>query len=100
MASKIKINTGSLKSDTSSIGTSIQKIEKTLTNIQNDLTKLDSMWDGPASETFKVAYNSDIAALKTVISNLKKLNDFEISAREKYDSCEQKVGSIVSSIKV
>lgn len=100
MASKIKINTGSLKSDAFSIGTSIQKIEKSLANLQSDLTKLDSMWDGPASETFKAAYNSDIAALKTVISNLKKLNNFETSAREKYDSCEQKIGSIVSSIKV
>lgn len=100
MASKIKINTNSLKADASSIGSSIQKINKSLTNLQSDMAKLDAMWDGPASESFKIAYKSDISALNTVISNLKKLNNFENTARTKYDSCEQKVGSIVSSIKV
>lgn len=100
MASKIKINTGSLKSDAASIDSSIQKIKKSLINLQDDLVKLDSMWDGPASETFKIAYSSDIEALKTVIANLKKLNNYEKSARTKYDSCEQKIGSIVSSIKI
>ena len=100
MSTKIKINTVSLKSDASSIGSSIQKINKSLINLKNDFTKLDAMWDGPASEAFKTAYNNDIAALNKVIENLKKLNGFETNAREKYDSCEQKVQSIVSSIKV
>ncbi len=100
MATKIKVNTNSLKSDASSIEASIKRINISLKNLQSDLIKLDSMWDGPASETFKVAYNSDIEALRTVISNLTKLNNYEKTARNKYDSCEQKVGSIVSSIKV
>lgn len=100
MVSKIKINTGSLKSDASSIEASIKRINSSLESLRSDLVKLDSMWDGPASETFKAAYNSDIEALTTVISNLTKLNNYEKNARTKYDSCEQKVGSIVSSIKV
>ena len=100
MSDKIKINTNSLKSDATSIGTSIQNMSRSLSNLKSDMQKLDSMWDGPASETFKAAYNSDISMLNNVISNLKKINNFETTACKKYKSCEQKVGSIVSSIKV
>lgn len=100
MSAKIKINTNSLKSDVSSISSSIQAMSKSLAILQSELQKLDGMWDGPASETFKAAYMNDISALNTVISNLKKLNSFESRARERYDSCEQKVSGIISGIRV
>ena len=96
--SKIKINTDSLNADANSIGESIGIIEQSISKLEEDYNALDTMWDGPASEMFRIAYQDDIEALKTIVQNLKKFNSFETNARDKYNNCENEVGSIVSAL--
>lgn len=96
--SKIKINTDSLSTDADSIGESIGIIEQSISKLEEDYNVLNTMWDGPASEMFRIAYQDDIETLKTIIQNLKKFNLFETNARDKYNNCENEVGSIVSAL--
>jgi WXG100 family type VII secretion target len=100
MADKIKINTGSLNSDAENISTNIKNMKTALKNLKASLAKLDSMWDGPSSESFKKAFNNDVTALQNVIDNLSNLNTYEKNAKTKYDNCEKQVGNLVSSIRV
>lgn len=100
MSDKIRVNTNSLKGDSDNISLNIKNIKSSMNNLKNNLAKLDSMWDGPSSESFKNAFNRDVEALNTVIENLASVNSFEINSKSKYEACEQQVGSIVSGIKV
>ena len=95
----IKINTNSLNTDACSIADSISAIEGAIQQLKNEYTALDSMWDGPTSEVFKAVYMDDIESLTENIQELRKLNRFESDARVKYDHCENRVGSIIASVK-
>lgn len=95
---KIRINTNKLSSDASEVAESIRRIAAESGKLENAYHKLDSMWDGPTSEVFKSVYEHDIEELKAVIEILKKFNGFEISAKEKYDTCESDVNGIIGSL--
>ena len=97
--SKIKINTNSLNADAGSVAESIAAIESSIQQLKNEYAAIDSMWDGPASEVFKAVYTDDIGELEENVRELRKLNGFENNARVKYDNCENRVGSIVASVK-
>ena len=97
---KIKINTGSLKSDAETIRANIAEMKKLMTDLQNSLTQLDAMWDGPTSEAFKSVFHSDVNALDRVISYLNEINKFEDKAKADYEKCERYVGEIISAIRV
>lgn len=96
---KIRVNTDSLDADANSIGEYIRIIEGSISRLEEDYSELDTMWEGPASEAFRKVYNEDIDSLKVITENLKKINNFEIEARKKYENCEQEVGNIVASIR-
>ena len=83
MATKIKINTNRLQSDAEQVNNCIAQ-----------------MWDGDGSEAFKAAFASDMKMLSSMIQNLKKVYQFEQTAKSKYNSCEQKVAEMIHNIRV
>lgn len=94
----IRVNTDELKSDAAAVSDCIQRVAAEAGKLESAYHQLDSMWDGPTSEVFKSVYEHDLEALRAVIEILKKFNSFEMTAREKYDSCESEVSGIVSSL--
>ena len=96
---RIRVNTDELSSDAMTVSDCVQRVVAEAGKLENAYHQLDSMWDGPASEVFKAVYEHDLEELNSLIETLKKFNSFEMNAREKYDSCEAEVGSIVSSMK-
>lgn len=100
MTDIIKINTDRLKNDTSDIAQHISSIRKLITDLTGHNLVLDGMWDGPSSEAFKMAFQSDIAMLDGIMGSLEELNRFEDNARQKYDECEGKVSELVDQIKI
>lgn len=96
---RIKINTGLLKNDAQAIAGAVGVVRGLITDLEECFNVLDSMWDGDANEAFKKEYNSDIEALRIVVKNIEVFNRFEFSAREKYDSCEQSVDSLIESMR-
>ncbi len=95
---KIKVNTDTLSSDANTVAEAIGVLEQQLSGLEDDYNQLDSMWDGPTSEIFRVAYHDDIDALKTIAGNLKKFNSFEVNAKDKYNACEGEVSGVVDSL--
>lgn len=93
-----RVSISRLKSDAELVETYIGNMKNKMQNIKNDLAELDAMWDGQASETFKKAFNDDVEALSTLISNLNKLYAYETLAYEKYESYESQVSGVVSGL--
>jgi uncharacterized protein YukE len=87
-----------MKTDVDNIKAHVDKINSRYTDLVQKKAQLDGMWDGPASETFKKAFDDDLIALMTMISNLQKVYNYENMAKECYKSCEQQVSGVISDI--
>lgn len=95
---EFQVSTSRLNTDAESVGQSVAQMSTKWRELKENLVKLDSMWDGPASETFKKAFREDIQALESVIKNLQKISEFEKMAEGKYEKCERTVADIVAGI--
>lgn len=96
----IKMNTSRLKGDAESIAGLLQGIKTELENMKQSVTQLDSMWDGPGSEAFKKVFWDDMNAMTELLKNLDSMHSYEVNAKTKYESCENKVGTIVAGIRI
>ena len=65
-----------------------------------EITELDTMWDGPANDAFNAQFQADY----TVMENLCKTFDSMIEcyefANKEYNSCENSVHDIVAAISI
>lgn len=100
MADKIRVNTHVLKNDADTVQQCISRMKKCKANISSAVVTLDGMWDGPSSEAFKGAVHKDLSDLQTIINQLQNINQYEITAKDKYNACENRVGEIVRSIRI
>lgn len=96
----IKVNTARLRTDTESIAGHLRGIRGEMESMKQNVAQLDSMWDGSGSEAFKKAFWDDVRGMDTLLKNLDSMYSYEINARAKYESCENKVGDIVANIRV
>lgn len=100
MVDKIRVNTYVLNNDAKSVQKCVQHMKNNKANISASVATLDGMWDGPSSEAFKSAVQNDLNDLQTIIDQLQKICQYEVTATNKYNACENRVGEIVRSIRV
>ena len=99
MSSEIRVDTGQLKRDADSVGNLIRTMERQITDIQAEISQMNTMWTGTAKNSFVKAVADDIKAAREVLAELKSLQSFESQARTKYDQCEQEVSALVDALK-
>lgn len=95
---EFQVSTSRLNTDAEAVGRSVAQMSAKLKELQDNLVKLDNMWDGPAGNTFKEAFREDVKALESVIKNLQKISEFEKTAGSKYEKCEREVSELVAGI--
>ena len=100
MINYIKINTNRLNTDAETVAGMISGIKTELNGMKQNVAQLDSMWDGPSSEAFKKAFQDDMNAMETIIKNIESIHSYEVNAKSKYESCENRVSGIVAGIRV
>ncbi|MGN0290473.1 MAG: WXG100 family type VII secretion target [Lachnospiraceae bacterium] len=100
MADHIKVNTTRLQKDSEKVNKYVSNMEKEISKMKDSVSQLDKMWDGESSTAFKKAFNDDMNAMATIIKNLKGVYSYESNAKKKYESCETKVASLISEIRV
>ena len=100
MGDHIKINTSSLNRDAGQVNSCIQKMKSEMTKMKSSVSELDGMWDGPGSEAFKKAFQDDVNGMETLFKNLEEIYKYEVNAKNEYESCENKVYQLVSSIRI
>lgn len=96
----IKMNTSRLNGDAESIAGLLQGIKTELEHMKQSANQLDGMWDGPGSEAFKKVFQDDMQAMAELLKNIESMHSYEINAKTKYESCENKVGTIVAGIRI
>lgn len=100
MANILRVNTTRLGRDADKVQKYINSMKKSSETLRTQSTSLDKMWDGPSSDAFKKAFHDDLKLMTTILNNLEKINRYENTAKKKYEDCEKKVDSIISSIKI
>lgn len=100
MADIIKVNTRTLKKDTDEIQEDLSKVNKEIQTMQENVRLMNNMWSGDANEAFNKAFSDDIKALSVICKSIESLIKYETTAKTEYDSCEQKVSSVISSISI
>ncbi len=100
MAATIEVNTGTLRTDIDSINSELKILRQDIVSLRNVAASLGNTWSGRAKDAFMVALNDDIGELERLVSELEKYTTRTNDVRAEYDSCENTVAQIISSIRV
>ena len=96
----IEVNTNTLKSDLSVIEEEIRGINRGAGQLEQALHALESMWEGPAKESFSAAVNDDIRRLRELSRLLESFTQTTGEVRQEYDACENEIAQLITSIRV
>ncbi len=89
------------------LGTDITAMENVVGDIRNDMvhmfdqvTEMDSMWDGPANEAFVQQFMLDKEMFEELCRSVDKVLESMTEANISYKNCEEQVGETINSIKI
>ena len=99
MSDEIGVNTITLKSEIESIDSELQSIKTDIETMFAEFQTLDSMWDGEASEAFKIQFVQDKASLESFCDTVKSLINSMEFAKGAYDKCEAGISDTISGIR-
>lgn len=99
-SSKIIIHTGRLGTDAEKVGRCIRNMSDEMEKMKSSVAQMDRMWDGPGSEAFKQAFETDRRMFEEIIKNLRGIHDYETNAKSEYEKCENDVSALVAEIRV
>lgn len=94
-----KVNTTKLLSDADKISASLNRVRAYTEEMFKSVQMLNGMWKGPANSAFSAKFAKEKEAIDRYLDRiLSYVNSIEKDA-EDYDSCENRVLSIVSSLR-
>lgn len=97
---KLDIETQKLQDDIERLRESLSGMRRTGDEMMAGINALSGMWEGEAKNAFTVQFQTDYENLKAMADVIDDLIKKMEQARQKYDTCEEKVGSIVNAIRV
>lgn len=100
MADVIKCNTGTLSSDEGEVTGNINQIKNSVAKLRELSTKLDNMWDGEASDAFKIRLDGYINNLEDACVSLESVATYEKTAVSEYNRCSSDISGMIESIAV
>jgi len=100
MAEIIEVNTSTLAADTDDIENAVKAIRADMTQMFQEITELNTMWDGKANAAFTTQFVSDKEAMEELCKNIDSLVESLRFAKTEYDKCENQVHSTVAAIKI
>ena len=100
MADRVRVNTSSLSRTRESVSSQVNKIRTQITALYQDVDQLNGMWEGDAHAVFDAKFKADIRYLESLMKSLDGIVSFETNAEKEYNTCESKVGSLISDIQI
>lgn len=97
-AKEIEIETNTLARDIGELTDELETARGFIRTMAEDMTELDSMWDGPANEAFMAQFGMDVQYAEELCNMVQKLSECMDYAKKQYDICEAEVSSLISSI--
>lgn len=95
-----EVDMQTLSTDISSMETTVASIRSNMTNMFDEITALETMWEGPAKEAFKQQFLLDQAAFEELCTAIDGMIDSMKEANTTYQNCEEQVGEVIDTIKI
>lgn len=96
---ELEIETSRLSSDIENLKGSLAGMRASGENLMASINQLSSMWEGETKDAFTLQFQSDYETLKNLAQVLEELIQDLEAAKNRYDNCENRVGSIIQAIK-
>lgn len=96
----IETDTSYMKRDVEDITRYISELKSAAGELEALLGSLHSGWEGVAASTYETSLREDLERLNSLTSLLQELNRGTDSARSNYESCENSISEIISSITI
>lgn len=100
MADYIEVNISTLEQDVKDMEATVEQIRKDMNDMFESVSELDTMWDGPANQTFnqqfvldKQIFDEICGAVEGIVASMK-------NAQESYLHCEAAVSEEIDRITV
>ena len=97
---EIEINTNMLADDINSMEQNVLQLEAEYNHMFQKLQELNRTWSGPANAAFAVQFAEDLETFKELTKTLQEMISGLKDAKQEYDSCEQRVGGIINTIRI
>lgn|GEM_PF-620726 len=97
---EIEINTDNLARDITKLKTELSTLQKSKTKMIREIQELNTMWKGSANQAFNIQFDSDCEAFENLCKTIDEMIKAMENARVEYDQCNNKVNSLVTSIRI
>lgn len=95
----IKVNATTLNNQGEEICQLANKAQTAIDTMYEQVRVLDTMWEGPANETFVKQFVADYESFKSICNYVKDFAESVKDASNKYDRCENQVEDEIRSLK-
>ncbi len=100
MADRIKVHTDRLGTEAGRIQGYMQSMAKELADMEQSISALERMWEGPSKEAFHKAIWGDLRMVAAAVRGVEDICSYDRNAKEQYEQCDRKIGSLVADIEV
>lgn len=97
---EITVNTSTLAGDIDELKTALASAREQLKDMFSQVTELDAMWDGPANQEFNRQFGIDYENAGNLCNTIESLIGCMEYAMDQYNTCENEVNGLVSSISI
>ena len=96
----IEVDTIQLGRDESDLDAQIWEMQNVLDDVYEQMNELDAMWDGLASEVFKVQFARDKEYFTEACGEVQLLSESIAKARMEYEKCDELVSMAIDAIRI
>lgn len=96
----VEITTQSLDADKNTLQEEVTQLQNDLKQFVEELNQLGSLWEGPASLTFRQQAASDVENIQAICEEMAEYIESMEYAGRCYERCERQVTGFVDKIRI
>ena len=100
MADYIEVDISTLDQDVRGLAETLEKVRKDMNDMFGTIKELNSMWEGPAHETFMAQFEGDSQVFEALCNTVEGIIDSMNNAKDAYRKCEANVRDEIEKIKI
>jgi WXG100 family type VII secretion target len=77
----------------------LEKADRDIESLRNDMAELDKMWEGPAHDAFSREFKESVNDMEDIINRYRKLKEFEETAYEEYSKANQSCADSIATLR-
>lgn len=97
---EIEMNTGNLQNDINELDRLLGQMSNQKQRLIRNVEEMNAMWTGQANSAFNNQFKVDMENFESMLQTLREMLESLRNAKKEYDSCEQRVASIIRGIAV